>query len=100
MSTVEERYTTMLVFYYPKVIFQTLLDCCVGYILYNYACEAKLILSDDTPIKTTTWKELKAYAMHGNYAEYKWYKSLDSNEKHIVASLVRAQGVQGNLLEL
>ena len=92
MSTVEERYTTMLTFYYPKVIFQTLIDCWLGYILYNYAYEAKLILSDDTPVKTATWRELRAYAMHGNYSDYNWYKNLDANDKHIVASLVRAQG--------
>ena len=79
----------MLVFYYPKLVIQTAVDIWIGFILNRYVKALEFTLSDDTQIKTTTWKELKLYAMQGKYAEMNWYKKLNEEEQHVVASLVR-----------
>ena len=74
IQSLDKKYHTMLLFYIPKLIIQTGIDCWVGYILNLYAKALNFVLSDDTMIKSAAWKELKLYAMSGNYAEMNWYK--------------------------
>ena len=80
MKTVGNNYHSMLLFYYPKLIIQTGLDCWIGYVLYAYANALDFVLSDDTLVKSTTWKELKLYAMQGNYSGTNWYKKLNEED--------------------
>ena len=74
IQNVDKKYHTMLLFYIPKLILQTGVDCWIGYVLNLYAKALDFVLSDHTMIKTATWKELKNYAMSGNYSEMNWYK--------------------------
>ena len=89
MKTAEDNHTHMLMFYTPKLIVQTLIDCWLAYSLKLYAKALDFILSDDTLVKSATWKDIKMYAMYGKFAEMNWYKKLNEEEQHIVASLVR-----------
>lgn len=68
--------------------------------LHSYANDYKLFLSDQTPIRTSTWRELRQYAMNVDYTKLSWFIKLSADEKQLVSALIKAQVVQGDMLPL
>ena len=57
-------------------------------------------LSDETMIAKTNWRNLKQSAMRHDYRQQVWFLQMNNDEKELLARLIAAQRIQGDMREL